>query len=96
MYEVLFKISNIEDASEIFIKFGTTPDSGDILEIQAQIAIQDSIYIVQYDGDYEEVVGNNVKLYLHPTTQQQDDFQYITLYVEDNQGVNSNRLYFIK
>ncbi len=95
-YQVLFKIGGLEHASVIHLKIGTEQNLGNILDTQVQIIVIDNSYFVSYGGNNEEIIGDNVKIYLNLTEQEKEDFQFLTLNVEDNQGSLSNPLIFVK
>ena len=94
--DILFKIKNVADASKVHILFGTAQDIGDILTVQADVIENSGIYYLSYNGVLEPVNGYTAKTIVELTSQQETDYSFITLYVEDNTGQETLHLYFVK
>jgi len=93
---IMFKLNSAENADKVYILFGTAQDTGDVLSLEADIVQENSTYYVVFNEIQEEIVGYTAQLFLELTPAQKDAYNYISLYVKDNQAEESNRLYFVK
>ena len=93
---IMFKINSAENADKVFVLFGTEQNTGDVLSLEADIVQENSTYYVVFNEIQEEIVGYTAQLFLELTPAQKDAYNYISLYVKDNQAEESNRLYFVK
>ena len=93
---IVFKIKNIGEANKVHVLFGTDQDIGDILTIIANVSENSSVYYLTYNGIQKQVTGYSAQIEVVLTSQQLNDYTYITLYVEDNSGLTTDRLYFVK
>ena len=94
--EVMFKMNNQADASVLHFQFGTSQDLGDVLSIDATIIEQGGQYYISYQGEEQLIVGYDSGITIELTESQEFSYSFITLYIEDNNGEESNKLYFIK
>lgn len=93
--EVMFKMNNQADASVLHLQFGTSQDLGDVLSIDATIIEQGGQYYVSYQGEEQLIVGYDSGITVELAESQESTYSYITLFVEDINGDESNKLYFI-
>lgn len=93
---IMFKINSAANADKVFVLFGTAQDTGDVLSLEADIVQENSTYYVVFNGIQEQIVGYTAQLFLELTPAQKDAYNFISLYVKDNQAEVSNRLYFVK
>jgi hypothetical protein len=94
--EVMFKMNNQADASVLHLQFGSVQDLGDVLSIEATIFEQGGQYYVSYQGEEQLIVGYDSGITVELTVSQESLYSYITLFIEDIDGEESNKLYFIK
>lgn len=94
--EVMFKMNNQADASVLHLQFGTSQDLGDVLSVDATIIEQGGQYYVLYQGEEQLIVGYDSGITVELTESQESSYNYITLFIEDINGEESNKLYFIK
>ena len=95
-YNLDFKINSTALASSVRIMVGTNPDSGNVLDNTATFNLQGGVINILFNGVATPLVGYNATIKLNLNTTQDYDFNHITLYVTDTQGLESNRLYFAK
>jgi len=93
---IMFKINSAENADKVYVLFGTEQNTGDVLNLEADIVQENSMYYVVFNGIQEQIVGYTAQLFVELTPAQKDAYNYISLYVKDNQAEVSNRLYFVK
>ncbi len=91
-----FKIKNSSQASTAYFLFGTVPDSGDILSINGTFSNQSGIIYLTTNGYQNEITDYSVQAYMKLSNQQNTDFIYLTVYVQDNTGLLTDKLYFHK
>ena len=89
-----FKVSNVSDAASVRILVGTNQNSGDILNQTSNIVFQSGQYYISQNGAITPVNGYSANIRLNLTKQQEAAFNYIELFIVDNQGNETNRLYF--
>jgi len=93
---IMFKINSAANADKVYVLFGTEQDIGNVLSLEADIVQENSTYYVVFNGIQEQIVGYTAQLFLELTPAQKDAYNFISLYVKDNQAEESNRLYFVK
>ena len=93
---IQFKIKNVAQASKAYIYFGTAQDANDILSVQANFILESGKYYLHLNNVKTEVKGYAANMFIRLSEQQNDDYNYITLFVEDFNGLNSDKLYFEK
>lgn len=93
---VFFKVKNIDQSNKVHILFGTAQDIGNVLTIQADVIENSGTYYLSYNGSQKAVNGYTAQIEVLLTTQQLNDYNFITLYVEDLLGQNTDKLYFTK
>jgi len=94
--EMMFKMNNQADASVLHLQFGTAQDLGDVISIEATIIEQGGQYYVSHQGEDILIVGYDSSVTVELTESQESAYGYITLFIEDVNGEESNKLYFIK
>ena len=87
-----FKINNINEAQSLHIDFGTTQLSNNILAVSGTFAGND----INIAGKSYNVTNYQAHVNISLTTQQYNALHYITLYVSDNTGNNTDKLEFVK
>ncbi len=93
---IQFKIKNVQDASKAYIYFGTAQDTDDILSVQGDFIYQAGKYYLQINGADYEVKGYAAECKIKISKPQYDSYNYVTLFVEDISGQETDRLYFQK
>ncbi|NSW46524.1 MAG: hypothetical protein HPY79_11985 [Bacteroidales bacterium] len=94
--DVRFKIKNSNTASKVFVLFGTTQNLGDIYSIEANIIENAGNYYILYNGMQTPINNYNAEIKIELTPAQNAAYNYITLFVKDVNGTDSNKLYFVK
>lgn len=87
-----FKINNTSIAQTLHIDFGTTQFSSNILAVSGTFAGSEIII----EGKSYNVTNYQARVSVNLTTQQYDALHYISLYVSDNNGNNTDKLEFVK
>jgi hypothetical protein len=95
-FEVMFKMNDPGSAALIYIQFGTAKNSADVFSVQAEIVQQNGLYYVSYNGQQEVISGYDTRIFTELSPEQESDYSFITLFVEDSEGELSNKLYFTK
>lgn len=93
---ILFKIKNVNLASKAYYYFGTVQNIGDVLSVTGNIINQSGTYYLSVNGIQNEITGYSATAFLKLTDQQNSDFNYLTVFVEDNNGLLTDKLYFQK
>ncbi len=91
-----FKVNNVSDAASVRILVGTNQNSGDILNQTSNIVFQSGQYYISQNGAITPVNGYSASMRLNLTKQQEAAFNYIELFLVDNQGNETNKLYFTR
>lgn len=95
-YNLDFKVNDASSAATVRMLFGTAQNTGDILDNTATIVLQGGQYSVLYSGVNYPINGYSTSIKVNLTNTQDADYNYITLFLFDNLGQESNRLYFSK
>jgi len=93
---IMFKMNSAANAVYVHVLIGSAQDSGDIFTLQADIVQQNNQYFVLYNQAQNQIRGYTAQLAVALTPLQLTAYNHITLFVEDNNGQQSNRLYFKK
>ncbi|OFX29916.1 MAG: hypothetical protein A2X08_08590 [Bacteroidetes bacterium GWA2_32_17] len=93
---VLFKINNVNLATKAYYYFGTVQDAGDVLSVTGNIIEQSGTYYLQVNGVQKEILGYTATVFIKLSGQQNAGFNYLTVFVEDNNGLITDKLYFHK
>ena len=91
-----FKISNVSEAASVKIQAGTSQGSGDILDVTSGIIYQNGQYYIHHDGINTPVNSHSAGIRLRLTRPQEAACNFITLFMVDNQGNETNKLYFTR
>ena len=94
--KVIFKIKNKTLASKAHYLLGTAQDLGDVITAEGQFSTQGGITYITLNGSLKEVEGYNASAIFKLNNQQNMQFNYITVYVEDSTGQITDKLYFKK
>ncbi|MBI5218332.1 MAG: hypothetical protein HY958_05325, partial [Bacteroidia bacterium] len=93
---VMFKTKNAAQANKAMLLFGTANDASDVKLVQANFTnANDTTYII-YDNLAEPVLNYASNVTVMLTRQQYDTFSHATLYIEDTNSLQTQRLYFHK
>ncbi|MEA3448101.1 MAG: hypothetical protein U9Q98_06585 [Bacteroidota bacterium] len=76
--------------------FGTTQDAGDVLSLHGDIVQEDDVYYTSLNGQQETINGYTAKLHVTLTPQQEEAYNFISLYIEDNENQQTETLHFNK
>ena len=93
---VLFKLKNVNLAAKAYYYFGTVQDANDILSVTGNIIEQSATYYLQVNGVQKEILGYTATCFIKLSGQQNAGFHYLTVFVEDNNGLVTDKLYFHK
>ncbi|OFX37679.1 MAG: hypothetical protein A2X08_03310 [Bacteroidetes bacterium GWA2_32_17] len=93
---VLFKINNVNIAAKAYYYFGTVQDAGDVLSVTGNIIEQSATYYLQVNGVQKEILGYTATAFIKLSNVQNAGFHYLTVFVEDNNGLITDKLYFHK
>ena len=83
-------------SNKAYYLFGTMQDSSDVFLTQGIFLNQGGITYLQTNGTMNEVVGYNAMAIFKMDSLQNSNFHYITVFVEDNYGQITDKLYFQK
>lgn len=93
---VNFKVKNSNQASSAFFLFGTAQDVGDIFSINGTFLNQSGTIYLITNGYQNEIADYSAQAFIKLSGQQNTDFNYLTVYVQDNSGLITDKLYFKK
>jgi len=93
---VNFKISDVTTANKAEIYIGTQADLGDVKIAEAIFIQNGGDYLLSYNGNEYAIVDGMANISVELSQTELDTYNYITVYVEDNQGLNTEKLYFNK
>jgi len=93
---VLFKIKNVNLGAKAYYYFGTVQDAGDVLSVTGNIIEQSATYYLQVNGVQKEILGYTATAFIKLNNAQNSGFNYLTVFVEDNNGLITDKLYFQK
>ncbi len=91
-----FKINNVAEANQARLLIGTTKNSDDVINLTATFSQSAGQYFLNCNNTSNVVNGYNARIKASLTGTQESAFHYITLYLIDSQGKETNRLYFTK
>ncbi|MDD2387367.1 MAG: hypothetical protein PHP52_11365, partial [Bacteroidales bacterium] len=94
--EIMFKMNHPENANLLKIQVGTSQDLNDITLIQVQIIEENGLYYTSFNDELEVINGYESRVFIELSESQKETYNVITLFVEDNNGEVSNKLYFRK
>lgn len=93
---VNFKVKNSNQAQSAYFLFGTAPDLGDIKIVNGTfLNVSGTVYLVT-NGYQNEINDYAAQAYIKLSTLQNTSFNYLTVYVQDNTGLFTTKLYFQK
>jgi hypothetical protein len=93
---IMFKINDASNADKVYVLFGTEQDAGNVISISADIVTENDLYYVLYNGEQQQINGYTAQMTVELTPEQNQLYNYISLFVKDEQEQESNRLYFVK
>lgn len=91
---IQFKISDVSQSANVKILLGTTQDLGDVLTLQPNIVLNGSNYYLDWNVNQTLISNHCSKINVRLSSQQFHNTSFITIYVKDNNGLDSNKLYF--
>jgi len=95
-FDVFFKVNELSAISKVHILVGTSPSSGDILLIEANLLETDGNYHLVYNGFSELLIDNIIKVKISLNNSQYASYSYISAYVSNANQQTSNVLIFTK
>ena len=93
---IMFKINSAANAEKVYLLFGTEQDSGNVISVTADIIEEGGLYYVVYNGEQQQINGYTAQMSVELTPEQNQLYNYISLFVKDNEEQESNKLYFVK
>ncbi|OFX39949.1 MAG: hypothetical protein A2X08_17920 [Bacteroidetes bacterium GWA2_32_17] len=93
---VNFKIKNSNQALIAYFLFGTAPDLNDIFSVNGTFFNQSGTMYLITNGYQNEITDYSAQAFIKLSGQQNTGFNYLTVYVEDNTGLITDKLYFHK
>jgi CHASE3 domain sensor protein len=94
--DINFKVNDQSTANKVFILFGTQQNLGDVKTSEALFTQSGSDYFLTYNGNQYPITEGMANISIELSQTELDNFNYITVYIEDNQGIDTNKLYFNK
>ena len=93
---VNFKISDLTTANKAFILIGTQQNLGDIKNVEVIFTQNGSDYYLSYNGEQYQITDGMASINIELSQTEQSNYNYITVYVEDDQANTTTKLYFNK
>lgn len=93
-YTIVFKISNVAIAKKAYLNFGAAKDNGDILTIEPIYIQQNSSYLLSYNSNNLPVLNYTSAVKVKILKATDPSLKFLTLYLEDLNGVLTQKLYF--
>ncbi len=93
-FKLYFKISSALTASKVHMLFGNTKDSNTISSNLANFTHQSGIDNVVYNNESNPVTRYTAYIPVGLAKSQVTGLSYLTLFIEDTNGLNSGRLYY--
>jgi len=92
--QVGFKIDQPQMASKAWFYIGSAPDSGDVMKKSADFIKINNDYFLSLDSVNTEIKNYKAEVMITIMNYQYSDFKCATIFVEDTNGVNTDRLYY--
>ena len=93
---VNFKIKNSNQAVSAYFLFGTSQDAGDIFTINGTfINLSGTMYLIT-NSQQNEIADYSAQAFIKLSNVQSSNFNYLTVYIQDNTGLLTDKLYFHK
>ncbi len=93
---VSFKVKNVNEAEHAYILFGSVHDLGDVKTVVADFTNVGGSYQLSYNSISYPISQYTAQAEITLTTDEENDYDFITMYVIDINGIESNRIYFTK
>ncbi|MDD2635758.1 MAG: hypothetical protein PHW82_09695 [Bacteroidales bacterium] len=93
---VMCKISDISSAETVQILFETVENTGDIVTISANVVSVGDVYFLAYNSEQTEVTDSIFTVNVSLSETQQEAYNFITVFVTDNLGDETEHLVFTK
>ncbi len=93
IYTVIFKVSDVSNAKKAYLKFGSQLDNGDVLSITPIYTKKNGSYFLNYNST--PFAFNNYTSFIKVKILKSNSsyFKYLTLYLEDLNGVITQKHY---
>lgn len=93
-YKLVVKIDSASLGNRIFLLFGTTVNQGNILSKQGYFQSNGTNYVVNYNNVSFPITKYSITLPVSFPKSYFPSLQFLTVYVEQSNGVLSNKLYY--
>jgi hypothetical protein len=93
---IMCKINELTNAASISLLIGTTQNTGDVLTAQAQIVSSGDDYLLIFNNESLEVSNNVIAFTIELNSQQNQQYNFVSLFVTDVDEQESNHLIFTK
>jgi len=93
---IMCKINELTNAASVSLLVGTAQNTGDVLNVQAQIVSVGDEFLLNYNNESFEISNNVIAFTIELNSQQIQQYNFISLYVTDNGEQESNHLIFNK
>jgi len=91
---IQFKISDVSQSAYVKVLCGTTQDLGDVITLQPTVVLNGSDYYLDLNSSQTLISNHCAKINIRLSSLQFHNTSFITIYVKDNNGLGSNKLYF--
>jgi hypothetical protein len=93
---IMCKINELTNAESVSLLVGTTQNTGDVLTAQAQIVSSGDDYFLIFNNESLEVSNNVIAFTIELNSQQNQQYNFVSLFVTDVDEQESNHLIFTK
>lgn len=83
---VSFKIKNAPYGGKAVVRFGTSQNSGNIMQVMAPFVFEQNKWFITYNGQKNEVINYKAKITAKLTSQQFQAYEWITLFIANSTG----------
>lgn len=92
-YQFYFKIDKPENAAQIILKLGSTQGLSDVKQITASVSHNGGSHVINYEGKQYSIRWIEASFTISLTPQELTNANVYTLYIVDNQGLETIRYY---
>jgi len=93
---ILCKVNDITQVQTVQILVGTIQDGGDIISVSADIINYGEDFFLVYNDEQFKIVDNIITANIELSQIEHETYNYITLFVVDENNQESNHLIFTK
>lgn len=93
-YKLVVKIDSASLGNRIFLLFGTLVNQGNILSTQGYFQNSGTNYVINYNNVSYPITNYSIVLPISFPKSYFPSLQFLTVYVEEANGVVSNKLYY--